>query len=97
MSRARIILALFLIAQACDGLFTYVAVVADGLAAEGNLLLATWIGLVGPGPALAGAKLLACLCGVILYQRGVHRTLAVLTMFYALAAVGPWLFVLQQY
>jgi hypothetical protein len=89
-----VVLLLFLAAQACDGLFTYAAVSAYGLAAEGNLLLATWMALVGPAPALVGAKALAGACGVLLYLKGVHRTLAVLTALYAVGAVGPWIVVL---
>lgn len=86
----RLVLLLFLAAQAFDGIFTYVAVSAYGLAAEGNLLLATWMALIGPAPTLLGAKGLAAACGVFLYLRGVHRTLALLTVIYAAAAVGPW-------
>lgn len=89
-------LSLFLIAQLCDGVFTYFGVHAMGIAAEGNLLLATWMALVGPGPALVGAKLLAGACGVLLHLRGVHRTLALLTALYAVGAVGSWLYVLQR-
>lgn len=96
MRPSRLVLLLFLIAQLCDGLFTYVAVSAFGLAAEGNLLLATWMGLVGPAPALLGAKMLAVGCGILLYIKGVHRTLALLTIFYAVGAVGPWLLVLSR-
>ena len=92
----RLVLYIFLIAQACDGLFTYVAVSAFGLAAEGNVLLVTWMALVGPAPALVGAKLLAGSCGVLLYLKGVHRTLAVLTAIYAVGAVGPWMVVLTR-
>ena len=94
MVASRIILLLFLVAQACDGMFTYAAVRAHGLGAEGNLLLATWMALVGPGAALVGAKTLAGACGILLYLKGVHKTLALLTAFYALGAVGPWLVVL---
>jgi hypothetical protein len=94
MRPSRLVLLLFLAAQVCDGLFTYMAVSAFGLAAEGNLLLATWIALVGPAPALLGAKLLAAGCGVLLYVQGVHRALAVLTAIYAFGAVGPWMLVL---
>lgn len=90
---SRLVLLLFLAAQAFDGLFTYVAVSAYGPAAEGNLLLATWMGLVGPAPTLLGAKTLAAACGVFLYLRGVHRTLALLTLVYAVVAVGPWMLV----
>jgi hypothetical protein len=91
----RLVFALFLIAQVCDGLFTYVAVQAFGLLAEGNVLLATWMGLIGPGPALIGAKLLAVCCGAVLYALDVRRALLALTVFYAVAAVGPWLVVLR--
>jgi hypothetical protein len=94
---SRVVLLLFLAAQAFDGVFTYVAVGAYGLTAEGNALIATWIALVGPAPALLGAKLLAAAGGILLYVRGVHRTLAVLTMLYAVGAIAPWLFVLRTH
>jgi Domain of unknown function (DUF5658) len=97
MVSSHLILALFLAAQAFDGLFTYTAVRADGLQAEGNIILATWMALIGPAPALFGAKLLATACGVLLYKHGVHRTLALLTALYAVAAVGPWIVLIRQY
>jgi hypothetical protein len=97
MSLARLSLLLFVVAQIWDGVFTYVAVGAYGLMAEGNLLLATWMGLVGTAPTLLGAKLLASVCGVLLYVRGVHRTLAVLTLLYMAGAVGPWLFIFARH
>ena len=96
MVSAHLILAMFIVTQAYDGLFTYVAVHAYGVVAEGNLLLATWIHLIGAGPAIIGAKLLACACGVLLYALGVRRALLGLTVFYAAAAIGPWLFVLHH-
>lgn len=88
---------LFLVAQGWDGIFTYVAVGAYGLAAEGNLILATWMGLVGPAPALLGAKLLAASCGILLYALGVHRALAGLTILYAVGAIGPWIMIFQSH
>src|SRR5262245_29597664 len=91
MSTPRIVLLLFLLAQACDGLFTYTAVSAYGLHAEGNVLIATWMGLVGPGAALFGAKFVAAACGVLLYARNAYRTLAILTALYAFGAIGPWM------
>jgi len=94
MRPSRLVLLLFLLAQVCDGLFTYAAVSAFGTEAEGNVLLATWIALIGPAPALVGAKLLAAGCGILLYVKGVHKTLALLTAFYAVGAVGPWVLVL---
>lgn len=91
-----LILAMFFVAQAFDGLFTYVAVQAYGVMAEGNVLLATWISLVGLGPALVGAKVLACGCGLLLYCLGLQRALLGLTLFYATAAIVPWLVVLRH-
>jgi hypothetical protein len=93
---SQLVLAIFLVAQAYDGLFTYVAVQTYGVMAEGNLLLATWIDLVGAGPAIFGAKLLAASCGVLLYCLGVRRALLGLTIFYALGAIAPWLIVLHH-
>jgi hypothetical protein len=61
---SRMVLGLFLLAQACDGIFTYVAVRSDGIAAEGNMLLATWMTLVGPAPTLLGAKMLAAIVAI---------------------------------
>jgi hypothetical protein len=93
---SRLLLAFFLIAQACDGLFTYVVVDAFGPIAEGNLLLATWIGLVGAEPAIFGAKAIASAGGVLLHYQGLHRILLGLTLFYGVFAIGPWLLTLQQ-
>ena len=97
MAFSRIILLLFLSAQAFDGVFTYVAVGAYGLAAEGNALMATWMALVGAAPALFAAKTIAAACGVLLYVRGVHRTLALLTLFYAFGALGPWMLIFARH
>ena len=92
---SRAVLFLFLLTQAGDGLLTYTAVRAYGIAAEGNMVLATWMALVGPFPALFAAKLLAAGGGVLLYSRGFHRTLAILTLFYVVGAIGPWIVVFQ--
>ena len=91
MSASRLTLALFLVAQAYDGIFTYVAVGVLGPGVEANSLLATWMMLVGPAAALVSAKTAASLCGLLLYTRGIHRGLFVLTLFYLVAAIGPWL------
>jgi hypothetical protein len=93
---SQLVLAIFLIAQAYDGLFTYIAVQGYGVVAEGNMLLATWIDLVGAGPAIFGAKLLAASCGVLLYYLGVRRALLGLTILYAVGAIAPWLVVLHR-
>lgn len=91
MAVARLVLLLFLVAQICDGIFTLVAVQSSGLEAEGNVLLSTWMGLIGAVPALLGAKLLAATCGVILYMLGVHRALAALTLLYGVFSISPWI------
>jgi hypothetical protein len=93
---SRLTLWLFLLAQACDGLFTYAAVRAFGVVAEGNMLLATWMALVGAGPALIGAKSLAGACGVFLYGVGKRQVLLALTVVYGVAAIGPWLVIYRQ-
>jgi len=97
MRVSRLVLLLFLVAQLFDGLFTYVAVSAVGTQAEGNLILATWMNLVGPGPTLLVAKLVAGLAGVFVYYRGMHRLLAGLTALYGLVAIGPWLMVYRAW
>ena len=96
MLLSRAMFLLFLVVQCLDGLFTYAAVHAYGLHAEGNVLIATWIALVGPAPALFGAKTLAAACGLVLYFRGMHRTLLLLTMMYGVAAIGPWLVIFTR-
>jgi hypothetical protein len=97
MVLSRVMLLLFLAAQALDGLFTYAAVHAYGLQAEGNVLIATWMTLVGPAAALFGAKTVAAACGVLLYVRGVHRTLTLLTALYVIGAIGPWMMVFVRH
>lgn len=93
MRLPRLVLLLFLGLQACDGLFTYVAIHAEGLSAEGNVILSTWMALVGPAVTLVTAKSIAALAGVFVYVRGFTGTLTVLTGFYLAAAIGPWLYV----
>jgi hypothetical protein len=91
MRLSRLVLLLFLVAQLWDGIFTWVAVDAHGVSAEGNVVLATWMVLVGPATTLVAAKLLAAAGGIFLYVRGVHSVLAGLTALYAVGAIGPWL------
>jgi hypothetical protein len=87
----RVLLLVFVVLQAADGLLTYAAVERFGAVAEGNPILATWIMLTGAGTALVGAKTIACLCGALLYVTGVHHVLAGLSALYLFAAVVPWL------
>jgi hypothetical protein len=97
MAISRVTLLLFLAAQGFDGLFTYTAVHAYGMHAEGNVLIATWMALVGPALALFGAKTVACGCGVLLYLRGMHRTLSLLTALYIIGAIAPWMVVFVRH
>jgi hypothetical protein len=87
----RLVFAVFIVLQIADGLITFEAVALFGPAAEGNPLLATLIVLVGAGPALLGAKFVACGCAAFLHQCGYHRVLAGLATIYVVLAVGPWL------
>ena len=95
MVRSRVVLFLFLLVQACDGLLTFSAVRTYGIAAEGNMVLASWMLLIGPFPTLFVAKMVAAAGGVLLHQRGIHRTLALLTLLYVFGAIGPWIVVFQ--
>ena len=94
--KPRLWLAIFIVFQLADGVFTYAAVDRFGLQAEGNPILATWIMIAGAWPAVFGAKLLAIACGGVLYAAGVHRVLAGLATLYFFAAVLPWLHIFSQ-
>lgn len=96
MRLGRLVFMIFVVLQIADGLLTYGAVSMFGSSAEGNPLLRTWMHMVGPGPALLGAKLLACACGALLYSLGIIRTLGWLTALYLFAAVGPWLHIYSR-
>ena len=97
MKLGRLALATFLIAQLCDGVFTYAGIHAKGVGIEANTILAGLIGWLGPVPALFAAKTVASACGLFLYTRGLHGALALLTAIYALAAIGPWLLFLRTF
>lgn len=91
---ATIVLAIFVAAQVADGVLTYWGVTTLGIHVEGNGLLAAIMHAVGPFSALVSAKLMACVCGYILYRTASHRPLAVMAGLYIGIAVTPWLFVL---
>ena len=96
MAPGRLIFAVFVVLQVADGLITAAAVAMFGPAVEANQLIATWMGLIGPVPALVGAKVLACACGAVLYVLHVTRVLAGLTLLYLFVAVIPWLRILSS-
>jgi hypothetical protein len=80
----------FLLAQAFDGVLTYVGVMTYGLSAEGNPLIAWLMQALGHGPGLATAKIAAGFFGVALHLSHVHKAVAVLAGLYAAVAVVPW-------
>ncbi len=90
---ATIVLAIFIAAQVADGVLTYWGVTTLGIHVEGNGLLAAGMHAIGQFSALVSAKLMACLCGYILYRTASHRPLAVMAGLYIGVAVTPWLFV----
>jgi len=84
------VIVLFLLAQAADGVMTYVGVTTLGVHLEANPLLASLMAAFGHGTALTGAKLVAAGLGISLHLIGTHRILAVLTGIYFFAALLPW-------
>jgi hypothetical protein len=91
---ATIVLVIFIAAQIADGLLTYWGVTTLGIHVEGNGLLAATMHAIGPFPALVSAKLVACVCGLVLYQTASHKPLAIMAGLYIGVAIAPWLLVL---
>lgn len=87
----------FLLAQALDGILTYVGVSTYGVRMEGNPLLAWLMASIGQGLAVTTAKTAAGAFGIVLHITSVHRVVAVLTAFYIAVAVLPWLGVLYYW
>ena len=84
-------LVIFLLAQASDGVLTYVGVNVYGPHMEGNPLISWLMATVGEVPALAGAKLTAGMFGVALHMSAVHKAVALLALFYVIVAICPWM------
>ena len=84
----------FLIAQACDGVFTYVGVSTYGMQAEANPLLAWLMAALGCAGGVAAAKAIAGGVGIALHLVSVHKVVAGLAVFYVALAVVPWIGVL---
>jgi uncharacterized Tic20 family protein len=90
-------LVVFLLAQACDGVLTYVGVSTYGARMEGNPLLVWLMTTVGLGAAVATAKTAAGAFGIALHLTSVHRVVAVLAAFYVAVAVLPWIGILYYW
>jgi hypothetical protein len=84
----------FLLAQASDGVLTYIGVRTFGPRIEGNPLIAWLMTAIGEVPALATAKLTAGFFGIALHLSAVHRAVALLAVFYVAVAIVPWIAIL---
>ena len=89
-----LVLVAFLLVQCFDGVFTYVGVSAFGLGIEANPVVAGLMTHLGHGPGLLSAKMMAAFLGICLHFREVHLAVAILTGFYAAAALAPWALIL---
>ncbi len=92
-----IALILFLLAQAGDGVLTYVGVSTYGIGIEGNPIIAWLMESMGEGLALTTAKMTAAVFGVALHLSAVHKAVALLAVFYFAAAVLPWMAILFMF
>ena len=88
-----LVVVVFLVTQVLDGAFTYLGVAAFGLS-EGNPLIAYYMSVVGVGPSLTGAKIVAVVGAMVLHLLGLHRTLALLTIVYLSLAILPWTYLI---
>ena len=84
----------FLLAQASDGVLTYIGVSIYGLGMEGNPLIAWLMASLGEGPGLAAAKITAGVFGIALHLSAVHNAVALLALFYLVVAIAPWTVIL---
>jgi hypothetical protein len=87
-------LLVFLVAQASDGVLTYIGVSSFGVHAEANPLIGWLMASIGEGPALTTAKVAAGGFGIALHLSAVHKAVALLAAFYMAAAVLPWMAIL---
>jgi len=89
-----VVLVAFLLVQCLDGVFTYIGVSTFGLEIEANPVVAGLMTHLGHGPGLLSAKMMAGFLGICLHFRKVHLAIAMLTGFYAAAALAPWTLIL---
>jgi uncharacterized membrane protein len=92
-----IALVMFLLAQALDGVLTYVGVSTFGLRMEGNPFVGWLMSSMGEAAGLATAKLAAGFFGIALHLSAVHKTVALLAVFYVAVAVAPWVAILYYW
>jgi len=92
-----IALVMFLLAQALDGVLTYIGVSTFGLRMEGNPFVGWLMSSMGEAAGLATAKVAAGFFGIALHLSAVHKTVALLAAFYAAVAVAPWVAILYYW
>ena len=85
------VLVAYLMAQVCDGLFTYIGVAIYGMRVEGNPVLGWLMGALGYAAGVAAAKTAAGAFGIALHLAAVHRVVAALAVFYVVVALVPWI------
>jgi hypothetical protein len=88
------VLVVFLVAQALDGVLTYIGVSTYGLRVEGNPFIAWLMASMGEAAGLATAKVAAGFFGIALHLSAVHKAVALLAVFYVAVAVLPWVAIL---
>ena len=89
-----IVVIAFLLAQACDGVFTYIGVSTYGIHVEGNPLLGWLMTVMGSGAGVTAAKAVASGFGIALHLIAVHRLVLMLAVFYLAVAIVPWVSIL---
>src|SRR5262245_3253497 len=91
----RALLLAFIATQVADGWLTYLGLVNFGLHIEANPVVAWYVATCGPGVGMLATKGFAVACALPLYKRALHSILALLTAFYVVTAILPWLHVLS--
>jgi hypothetical protein len=90
-----LILLCFILTQVLDGVATLHGISLFGLPIEGNLFLRFLMERFGPVPVVVCAKALSVVGGAYLYSRKSYFLLTVLTVFYILCVLIPWMNVLS--
>jgi hypothetical protein len=89
-----IVVIVFLLAQACDGVLTYLGISQYGVRIEGNPLIGWLMVTMGHGLALAATKVTAGAFGIALHLVAGHRVVAALAGVYLIVAILPWIGIL---
>jgi hypothetical protein len=80
----------FVVAQALDGVLTYVGIATFGASAEANPVVSWYMAAFGAGAGLVAVKAVAIACAATLHLNARHAILGGLTLLYLGAAVLPW-------